>query len=79
MAMNALRGRIVLYLKKTRLCPSYERLPSLIRQGLESWELPDQLLDAASSNKPSTIPDVFFFYGTLLRGESRFHVLHPLE
>jgi gamma-glutamylcyclotransferase (GGCT)/AIG2-like uncharacterized protein YtfP len=50
----------------------------IVCEGLASHDLPDDHVLAAAAGTPST-PwlDSFFFYGTLMRGESRFPLLVP--
>jgi len=54
--------------------PSEEYL-KIVRDGLNSWGLDPNHVDAAATKRKKSKPDGFFFYGTLLRGESRFHLL----
>jgi gamma-glutamylcyclotransferase (GGCT)/AIG2-like uncharacterized protein YtfP len=48
---------------------------AIVRKGLEHWGFSAELLLAAAANEKSSCPEGFFFYGTLMRGESRFEVL----
>jgi gamma-glutamylcyclotransferase (GGCT)/AIG2-like uncharacterized protein YtfP len=52
-----------------------ERYVAIVQGGLEHWGLSNELLLAAAANKISSCPQGFFFYGTLMRGESRFRTL----
>jgi len=54
--------------------PSLEYV-KVVRKGLERWGLATELLEAAASHDLASCPDGFFFYGTLMRGESRFSVV----
>ena len=47
----------------------------IVQVGLKSWNIGDTHLLAAAKNESLPCPDGFFFYGTLMRGESRFDVL----
>ena len=47
----------------------------IVQLGLKSWKIGDTHLLAAAKNDSLPCPDGFFFYGTLMRGESRFGVL----
>lgn len=48
----------------------------IVEQGLDDWNIGKAQLNAVAKNRVSKCPDGFFFYGTLMRGETRFSVLH---
>lgn len=54
--------------------PSKEYL-DVVRHGLTEQGLGTEAVEAAAQGKPPKILDTFFFYGTLMRGESRFDCL----
>lgn len=54
--------------------PEYVRI---VEAGLNHWGLSTETLIAAASDRPTSCPDGFFFYGTLMRGEQRFSALQP--
>lgn len=54
--------------------PSREYL-KIVRAGLREWDLSTDPVNAAAENRSSKKPNGFFFYGTLLRGESRFPMI----
>lgn len=58
--------------KAQQYVPPSDEYLAIVREGLEHWDLCDDLLVAAASNRVAPCPDGFFFYGTLLRGEHRF-------
>lgn len=51
--------------------PTAEYL-DIVRQGLENLGLDSNILESVAKNKTSACPDAFLFYGTLMRGQSRF-------
>lgn len=61
--------------RKLQFVAPHPAYVEIVRQGLEDWGIGDAQLNAVAENKESECPDGFFFYGTLLRGETRFSVL----
>lgn len=47
----------------------------IVQQGYRQHRIPCRKLLAAAANRRSPLEDRFFFYGTLMRDESRFHLL----
>jgi|688.fasta_scaffold12395_5 gamma-glutamylcyclotransferase (GGCT)/AIG2-like uncharacterized protein YtfP len=47
----------------------------IVQQGYRQHRIPCRKLMAAAANHRSPLEDRFFFYGTLMRDESRFHLL----
>lgn len=62
--------------RKLQFVAPHPAYVEIVRQGLDDWGIGDAQLNAVAENKESECPDGFFFYGTLLRGETRFSVLH---
>lgn len=67
-------------LKPERFVAPHPEYLGIVRDGLAGHGLsPDQLNEAAADSRPTLITDLFFFYGTLMRGESRFSIIRDLD
>ncbi len=65
--------------KRKRFVPPSTKYLDIVKQGLEAYELPSTHIDAADQNAPPKPLEAVFVYGTLLRGESRHHLLGKLD
>lgn len=58
------------------VAPTSEYL-DVVRKGYEKWRLDPSMLNAVAKNLPARLEiDALFVYGTLMRGEERFHLLY---
>lgn len=51
---------------------------SIVRQGLKTWQLGTKHLECAIRKEPAPLPSKFFFYGTLMQGQSRGPIVKSL-
>ena len=63
--------------RKEAFVQPHPRYVGIVRKGLDDWNIGDAQLNAVAEDNESECPNGFFFYGTLLRGEPRFHILRP--
>jgi len=63
--------------RKERFVQPTPEYVGIVEAGLNQWGLSTEPLLAAAGDRPSSCPDSFFFYGTLMRGEQRFSALQP--
>lgn len=60
-----------------RYIPPSEAYLEVVKAGYRSFGISNAGLKAAATNRPSVPEDGFFFYGTLMRDESRFKAVRP--